>query len=226
MNKEELKKRVDKCFSFAERMLTETGSMVPMLDLYYIDMEDKPKKIGVVLAGDDKKKRDAFIRGLGVIFGMMTKLGKIKDVESVCIMSEAWGTSHQIGEDISKAPMPSQSPNRMELLMVSGLTPTGDCVFRAKEMISIEVKGKRHFSLKDLPVDQGKEATNAAESGMLQQFYDGLKHGLEPNAADGSPGEDLARSLSMEDLFAKSVESLARFVGSDSEIVNLKNKKS
>jgi hypothetical protein len=175
MTKEELKNKIELYFENAEKMLVKQGSLIPMLDVEFVDENGKDCVMAVVMANDNK---DKFIRGFGLVMGAIQRLGKIKEVKCIVMMSEAWFSSPS-KEEYKKNPnqMPSQDPNRREMLMAVGLTADGKCLMHSKEMFSILVKGKRHFTLKEVPelnMEKGKMQSN-----VLDNFFFGFKKALE-----------------------------------------------
>lgn len=222
MSQEQLKEKVEECFSFGEQTLSANGDLPPMLEVDWIGMDDKSCRSMVVMAFGEKDKRDKFIRGLGVTLGMMERIGKVKETRSVCMISEAWLSRHHKDVDMKKVKMPSEDPNRVDALVVAAMTRDGECLFRAKEMtiVDTDMNGRRHFSLHDLP-EQTQQGAVSAESNILKQFYDGQKHGLTFTGADDLPGADEAKRLPMEELFELSVKNLVKVIGGlDSEIIN------
>lgn len=223
MKKEELKIKIDNCFKNSEQILIDIGELIPMLDIEFTDDKDEKSIVAVVLAtGESKQVRDTFIRGLGLTFGLIKQTGKIKEVRCVAMMSEGWFSSLPKGSDISKAPLPSQDPNRREMLIATGLTADGICLMRAKEMFSVEVKGKRHFTLNDLPemnkgFDDGK-----AESNVLNNFFDGYKKPAE-KSQELEMFKNVFASFSLDEILEKSIKVLTQRVGGlNSEFINYK----
>src|SRR6185295_2456456 len=155
MIKKELETRLEESFAYAEEILVKNGKLIPMFEIEFIDEKDKKNIIMVGLALDDNNiKRNKFIKGLGLMFGAYKRMGKIKEVVCVVMTSEAWisyVTKEEYKLKHGKVGRPSEDPDRKEMLIVSGLTSDGICLLKAKEMITIEVKGKRHFSLNEFP---------------------------------------------------------------------------
>lgn len=223
MTKEKLQLKIDKCFENAEKMLIENGSLTPMLDIEFIDEKGRNCIMAVVLAdGDDKQRRYNFIRGLGLTVGSIKALGKIKEVEAIAMMSEAWFSTLPKDADISKAPRPSEDPNRGEMLIATGMTADGTCLMHAKQMFSVEVKGKRHFTLNDLPEMSDKSGKH--QSDLLNQFFIGLKASEQTQYDMSSLKEHFAK-MSLDEMIQGGIKALTRQVGGlESEIIKSKLK--
>lgn len=227
MNKEALKLKIEQCFKNSERILVSSGELIPMLDIEFVTDKGEKSAIVVGLAiGDEKIKRDMFIKGLGLMMGTIQKIGKIKGVNCVVMMSEAWfSVMDSKGKDAYEKAMhamPSKDPNRREMLIASGLTADGLCLMKTKEMFSVEVKGKRHFTLTDF-----KEGTEAlqAESNVLNNFFDGYKKSTEDNEKNRliEASAQLFSSMTLDELIERSVKVLTSQVGGlNSKFINYK----
>lgn len=226
MNKEALKLKVENCFQNAEKMLQDSGSLIPMLDIEFLDDKEKKCVMAVGLAvGDDKDVRDKFIKGLGLTLGAMKRIGKIKEVSCVVMMSEAWFSSVSKEEAKSGFKLPSQDQNRREMLVASGLTADVICLMRSKEMFSVEVKGKRHFTLSDIKEIVGGAEPQNVESNVLNNFFVGYKKALEDNPENRRRDEMavLFKDASLDQLLESAVKVLTQHVGGvKSEFINKK----
>lgn len=225
MTKTELTKKIDTCFENAVKMLEDQGSLIPMLDLEFKDSTGKNSIIAIVLADETKEMRDKFIKGLGSLFGGIQLTGKIQEVSCISMMSEAWFSTpskEEVKQDSYK--IPSQDPKRRECLIATGLTPDGTCIMRTKEMFSVEIKGKRHFSLRDLPEMKGNNPEKT-ESNLLGQFFDGYKYTLSRTIPkEYSAESELMRAVPLEKLIEKGIEFLIKEVGQGklkSEFINV-----
>lgn len=226
MTKEELKLDIDKSFELAESLLNKQGELIPMLEINFKDEHDKNGRVAVVLAvGDNKNRRDAFIRGLGLVFGAMRRMRKIKEVRYIGMMTEGWFSTP------SKEEMklmhgnvlpPSQDPNRREMLIATGLTADGLCVMKSKEMFSVEVKGKRHFTLENIPEMNDKNVSEA-KSYMLDNFFIGYKKAEEDSERNRLLDVMIGKfsNISFDEMLGRSIKVLTQQVGGiDSKFIN------
>ena len=224
MTKDELKVKIDKCFENSEQIMLERGELIPMLDIEFIDDTGEKQIMAVVLAtGKDRNVRDKFIQGLGGTLGLVKRMGKIKGVECVVMMSEAWfsSPSKEQYEKGNYYKMPSQDPHKREMLMATGLTNDGICLMHGKEMFSVEVKGKRHFTLSDIP--EMKKGFESMESNVLNNFFVGYK-----NATENSKKNELFDvmfskfgDMPLDEILQRSIKILTQQVGGlNSEFIN------
>lgn len=227
MQKEELKLKVENCLKHSEQILNDSGSLIPMLDIEFVDDKGEKSLIAVALAtGEDRDKRDVFIKGLGLTLGAIKRIGKIREVRCVVMMSEAWFSSpSDKNYNSGNYLRPSKDPNRREMLMASGLTADGICIMRSKEMFSVEVKGKRHFTLRDVPELNGDPLKS--ESAVLENFFWGYNKSMEKNERndlmDLMAKTGAFKSMSFDEMLQKAIKVLTTQVGGvKSEFINYK----
>lgn len=230
MTKDELKTEVDKTFELATKMLNDTGSIVPFLEVSFTLADGKPSKIGVVIGGSDQQQSAFFIKGLGFLMGVFKKLDKIKEVNHIAMMSEGWFiTSSQAELKLNHGQFrrPSEAPDRKEMLMVIGLSEEKVMAMKAKEIFRVEVKGKSHFTLQDMPKEMDVSNSKPTEEegafqSSLSSFFASYKRALivpEP------PGQFDFKNLSFEDCIKSGIKVLLQNIkGLDAE-VQIINKK-
>ncbi len=226
MIKDELQIKVNECFEHAEKVLSERGELMPMLDIEFTNAQGGKELMAIGLAiGDERKKRDAFITGLGLLMAVAKQLGKIQEVKCIVMMSEAWFSTPSKSEYKlmhGKIRMPSEDPNRREMLMAYGLTADGIIVIKSKEMLTVEVKGKKHFTLIDMPTM--KEYVSA-ESNVLARFFKGYEKGMEDNERNRTllSASFLFKDIPLDELLNRSIKVLTQQVGGlASEIIKHK----
>lgn len=227
MNNEELQNKIEESFKFAEKTLTETGSIVPMLNIDFKDMSGKQCNMQVVLMDSDSEKRRKFILILGATMGAIKRLNKIKEINSITMISEVWFTMPSEKEvKLMKGNFkpPSQSANKREGLLATSLSDSGIALFKIKEMISVEVKGKRHFSLNDVPEinDKTEQQENKYKVNLLDNFFDGIKQANEGKQSLFELG-NLFKDMPLDEMLKSGIKAVVNHVGGlEAEIITNK----
>ncbi len=222
---EQLNKKVEECFDHAVDMLNKQGEINPMLDIEFEEPNGKQGILAIVLVGDDRARWATFVRGIGLLLSAIKRMGKIKDVRGVVILSEGWFSS--VGkEDYEKGNFtrPSLSANRREMLMVAGLTENGIQSVQNKEIFRVEVKGKKYFNLQGL--DYGK--FQGAEIQVLKNFFDGYGKVFAENDPRQLGMEAMLKAtnnfdqVDLDTVLKMGVEKLTKIIGGDSEYIPVK----
>jgi hypothetical protein len=170
MTKEKLKDNIDFSFFCAQDSFLSNGEFIPMLDISFKKEEGTENtRVVIALAGEAVDQRLKILYSLGAVFGNYKNKGKVKQIENILMINEAWASILDKGADVSKAPMPSKDPNKIEILVCVGQTPDGLCLMKGKEIKRILVEEKQKIDLVDM---KGGDYTSV-ESNLLQKFYDG-----------------------------------------------------
>lgn len=218
MTKEELNTRVEKSLERAELILSDTGGLPSILEIHFTDDNGKKNMQGIVLVGSTPEDGHKTIRGLGLIFGAMKRLNKVQELHCVVMMSETWFSTFKKDEYKLPHKSPSEDPNLREMLSVCGQTLDGIILMKGKEMFSVEVKGKRHFTLKDFPID---EPDKHGQSNILDAFFKGYNIALEPSEKnkmlDGMV--ENIKDMPLQELLPRAFKVLADHVGGHVEQV-------
>lgn len=175
MTKDELKIRVEKAFSIAEGMLQEAGMVVPLIEISIVKDDDKKGVVAFAFGGISKEKTKEILHGFGLLMGAMQVVGRVKEVSSICMSTEAWMSmvdKDKADEYEKKYKGVSEDPNKIEVLITAGRNMAGDYDLKVKSMFSVEVKGKRHFTLNDIPqlASRNGEA-KGGDSALLDRFF-------------------------------------------------------
>lgn len=167
MTKQSLKERIDFSFFCAQDAFLSSGSFIPMLDISFRDNKEVKRAV-VAISGEAVDSRLKILFSLGVIFGNYKNQGKVTEIENILMINEAWASKHNKNTNIDNVPMPSQDPNRMEMLICTGQTPDGTCLMKAKEIKRGMVESKIKIELKDIDNNY-----TSIQSNLLSKFYEG-----------------------------------------------------
>ncbi len=171
MTKEKLKDRIDFSFFCAQDSFLQNGGFIPMLDISFKKEEEtESTRIVVALAGEAVDNRLKVVYSLGAVLGNYKNQKKVKEIENILMINEAWASMHKKEEDLNNVLKPSQNPNRIEILVCTGLTPNGICLMKGKQIKRILIEQKPRIDLVDM---EGSEDYTEVQSNLLQKFYDG-----------------------------------------------------
>jgi len=222
-----LEERIEKSFEHCVKIMENSGEeLAPMLDIEYIDENDKTGNVVCVVMSNDPERQQKFIGSLGVVFAGVKRMGRIKEVKSVLFMSEGWFTT-LTNEEVEKAggikniPKPSQMKNKREMLLVSGRTEDKTYGIKNKEIIRTEVKGKKYFSLADFNKDGGTASIEKAP--ILDEFFDGYEFTINNHDPKGDELQKKAiehamfKDISTEHIIKLGIERVFKTVGGEVE---------
>ena len=168
MTKEDLKKILDRTAEQAEKLFKQDGSLSPILFVYYT-FEKEPGKeaesIGIIPI-IDIGHREAIMFAMGKMF---LKNNQFKRVNAIALVSEAWMSV----QDSAKSPvvsiLPSQDPNRIEIVNITGMTDT-----RESAMLVFEIKDKDNAEKRRLVKNEKASNMSTIENRLLDRFWQGM----------------------------------------------------
>ena len=220
-----LKKKIEKELETGVKMLNDLGSIQPMISIDFVLDDGKETIVPIMIMDDNKPKRDMFLNGLGILFGLYKTIGRVKELNSITMLSEAWmSVVKKQDAEMKRYPKPSEDPNRIEALIVSGIGVDGVCLMTGKEIVSVEVKGKRHFSLNE--ITHMKDAV-VVESTPLKAFMDGFNRVINEKDKEKiaflMQGFTLFKDKTFDEMLKGGIDVLVKQVGGlSSQIINLK----
>jgi len=167
MTKEQLKKILDRTAEQAEKLFKQDGSLSPVLFVYYT-FEKEPGKeaesIGIIPI-IDIGHREAIMFAMGKMF---LKNNQFKKVNAIALVSEAWMSV----QDSAKSPvgiLPSQDPNRIEIVNITGMTET-----RESAMLVFEIKDKENPEKRRILKNEKASNMSTIENRLLDRFWQGM----------------------------------------------------
>jgi len=121
MTKEDIQKKVIGMVDFAKNLYKENKDFAPMFEVVGIDSKGKIGSV-VVIFGDNEAIKNRFdiiyYMGKGMALKNKTQSEARINPYAVLFASGAWASRYNKNVDISKVPMPSQDPNRVEIFQV------------------------------------------------------------------------------------------------------------
>ena len=166
MTKAELKQTLQKVAETTERLFKEEGSINPVLFVYYtFEKEGRETDTCAIFPILDIQHREAILFMIGKTF---LKSNKFKRVNAIVFASEGWMSVQDAKTPVGNI-LPSQDPNRIEILNITGMTETRDAV-----MLVFEIKNKD--DLKNRKLKKNEKASNMSkiENRLLDKFWLGM----------------------------------------------------
>ena len=167
MTKEQLKKILDRTAEQAEKLFKQDGSLSPVLFVYYT-FEKEPGKeaesIGIIPI-IDIGHREAIMFAMGKMF---IKNNKFKRVNAIALVSEAWMSVQEPGKGTRNV-LPSQDPDRIEIVNITGMTDT-----RESAMLVFEIKDKDNVAKRKLEKNEKASNMSTIENRLLDRFWQGM----------------------------------------------------
>ena len=166
MEKQELEKILKRSTGIARNIFQKQGSLNPTLFVYYTFKNDVGKETDSIAVFPiiQIEHREVMIYLTGKIF---LRDKRIKKVKAVVLISEGWMSVCKDGK-IGKIP-PSQDPDRVEILNITGMTDTGESAMLIFKMKNRDDKNKRALEF----MEELSKITRI-ENRLLDKFWQGL----------------------------------------------------
>lgn len=168
MTKEGLKKTLEGVAETAEKLFKKEGSIAPVLFVYYTfeDKEGKEVDSCDIFPILQMEHREAIIFVIGKTF---LKSNKFKRVNAIALASEAWMSEQDPKKGPAKNLLPSQDPDRKEILNITGMTDT-----RESAMLVFEIKDKDNAEKRKLEKNEKASNMSTIENRLLDRFWQGM----------------------------------------------------
>jgi hypothetical protein len=168
MTKSNLEKILDRTAEQAEKLFKQDGSLSPILFVYYT-FEKEPGKetesIGIIPI-IDIGHREAIMFAMGKMF---LKNNQFKKVNAIALVSEAWMSVQDSAKNPVGSIPPSQDPNRIEIVNITGMTDT-----RESAMLVFEIKDKNSAEKRKLEKNEKASNMSTIENRLLDRFWQGM----------------------------------------------------
>ena len=166
MEKQELEKTLERVAGIAKNIFQKQGSLSPTLFVYYTFENDAGKETDSIAVFPiiQLEHREVVIYLTGKLF---LRDKRIKKVKAVVLVSEGWMSVCKNGK-IGKVP-PSQDPERIEILNITGMTDAAESA-----MLIFEMKNRDDRNKRTLELMEELSKIDRIENRLLDKFWQGL----------------------------------------------------
>ena len=166
MEKQELEKILERSAGIAKNIFQKQGFLSPTLFTYYTfeNNDNKETDSIAVFPIIQLEHREVMIYLTGKLF---LRDKRIKKVKAVLLVSEGWMSVCEDGK-ISEIP-PSQDPDRLEILNITGMTNTGESA-----MLIFKMKDRNNKEKRTLEFMEDLSKITRIENRLLDKFWQGL----------------------------------------------------
>lgn len=170
MTKKELKRELENIGTRANTLFKKDGVIAPVLLVYHIlanENGNEKSSCAVCPVRDIKQRREI----LFLIGRLFLKEKRFKKVNAIAFISEAWVSVYKSNEDAKKNGniLPSQDPNRREVVNIIGMTDKRDFA-----MTSFEIKCRGDKEKRTLKISEDMNKMEKIESELLDSFWRGM----------------------------------------------------
>lgn len=180
MTKDELKVIVEEEMKTAEDLMSSAGEFKTMFMHNFTSIEGENLKSGVCFGDSGSmEKRFEIVEAVGCIMGVLESNEMIKSCDLICLISEAWVSQYDKDVDLKNVPSPRNDPKKKEVLIAAAQTFDKIGYLKMKQISSMEVKGKRFFTLTEMPEYKEASEFSSQDSKLFDSFWSGYKRGRE-----------------------------------------------
>ncbi len=188
ITKNEIKQEVKNNLSFVKDIYKKDRSFDVMFAIRVKKGENIQRVLVPILGDMDRfiKDRNDVVFSIGLRFGIQKMKKEVDEIDAVFMMAEAWLSLEKIGEKL-KYTRPSEDPNRLEVIVSSGLSSDDESIVEAYEIKKRYTDGEGvivdFVNVKDLPqlkeTDRNKETKDGGSfdesaSPLLDSFFAGV----------------------------------------------------